>query len=125
MLHEKFNSGHVRCERDERGNLIYFNADNQIHRLDGPAIIAPDMTVWYRNGLMHREDGPALETAEIKMWFRDGIKHREDGPAVVTKNDVWLSDRCSWWLNGRELTEDEFNSAPLRSSKTKNDFPRP
>ena len=39
-----------------------------------------------------------------KDWYFHGIQHREDGPAFEA------SGYREWWINGEELTEDEFNS---------------
>ena len=38
-------------------------------------------------------------------WFLNGKFHREDGPAVE-----WADCYKVWCLNGRQLTEDEFNA---------------
>ena len=40
-----------------------------------------------------------------KFWLLNGNLHREDGPAVE-----WPSGYKEWWLNGEELTEEEFIS---------------
>lgn len=76
---------------------------NQLHRLDGPAVIMPDGTTeWFRNGKCHREDGPAIETPEgTKAWYLNGLLHREDGPAVI------MSDGSTrWFKNGKYHRED-------------------
>ena len=39
-----------------------------------------------------------------KKWYLNGKLHREDGPAIE-----WAGGRRSWWLNGKRLTEAEFN----------------
>ena len=44
----------------------------------------------------------------IKVYFSDRemtIRHREDGPAIENAN----GDK-SWFLNGKRLTEEEFNA---------------
>ena len=38
-------------------------------------------------------------------WWLNGNLHREDGPAVV-----WSDGTKSWSLNGKELSEEEFNN---------------
>lgn len=59
---------------------------------------------WYLNDLLHREDGPAIEAIGYDEWYQHGLLHREDGPAV----ESWLGEKL-WFLNGSELTEEEFN----------------
>ena len=38
-------------------------------------------------------------------WFLNGLLHREDGPAYVGASGTNI-----WYLNGKELSEDEFNA---------------
>lgn len=66
------------------GTQKWFLNYNELHRLDGPAVIMPDGTKkWFRNGKCHREDGPALETPNgYYAWYYKDKHHREDGPAV-------------------------------------------
>ena len=42
---------------------------------------------------------------ESTEWFLNGLLHREDGPAYVDANGSKV-----WYLNGEELTEEEFNA---------------
>lgn len=59
---------------------------------------------WYFNGRLHREDGPAIICKDgSRSWYFNGRLHRTDGPAIEWSNG------CSWWIDGCELTEDEFN----------------
>jgi len=39
-----------------------------------------------------------------EFWFKDGKPHREDGPAIE-----WTDGSKFWYVNGNELTEEEFN----------------
>ena len=39
-----------------------------------------------------------------KFWYQYGKLHREDGPAVELANGTKY-----WYLDGKELTEAEFN----------------
>ena len=57
----------------------------QIHREDGPAIIARDGSrEWFFRGRHHREGGPAVEHANgMQVWYRHGEVFREEGPAIV------------------------------------------
>lgn len=72
---------------DEFGIKWWFNDKNQVHRLDGPAIIYPNGTKrWYQNGLLHRLDGPAVE------YFSGTDGHH-----------------TKWWIRGEHYTEEGFN----------------
>ena len=63
---------------------VYRNAERQLHRTLGPAVIFADgkRRYWYQNGKRHRADGPAVE-------FADGFRR--------------------WFINGTEVSETEFN----------------
>jgi hypothetical protein len=47
---------------------------------------------------------------KTKFWYLNDNLHREDGPAVE-----WADGTKSWYLNGKGLTEAEFN---LKIKKT-------
>ena len=80
---EVFDALRYRIEVDMRGTRWYYNAANQLHRDDGPAVEHKSgANGWYHNGQLHRTDGPAIEWAS-------GCKH--------------------WYINGKRLTEDNFN----------------
>jgi hypothetical protein len=61
---------------------------------------------------LHREDGPAYEASEglkgsrfiAKAWYINGKRHRINGPAIE-----WYGSRKEWWVDGKHLTEAEFN----------------
>ena len=58
-------------------------------------------------GYLHRTNGPAIETSNgYKSWWQDGELHRTDGPAVE-----YASGDKVWYINGKRLTEAEFNQA--------------
>lgn len=80
--------------------------DGKRHRLDGPAVEGADGDkVWYVDGKLHRLDGPAFENANgHKEWYVDGKRHRLDGPAVENADGY-----KEWWVNGELMTEKEFN----------------
>ena len=82
----------------EDGHIRWFNADNQLHRVDGPAVEYPDGTNrWYLNGNLHRVDGPAIEFADgTDHWYLNGKQHREDGPAVENADGSKY-----WFLNDK------------------------
>ena len=97
-------SGYVKTCR--LGSVNYFNSKNQLHRIDGPAVIYPSGSVsWYRDGALHRTDGPAVIYSDgDKLWYQNGLLHRTDGPAIE-----FYDGSNEWHLNGIEMTEAEFN----------------
>ncbi len=99
----------------ESTNLPEINAwyeNGQRHREDGPAWTMNGISFWSYRGKLHREGGPAVESDDHKRWYRYGVKHREDGPAIEKRDGA-----VEWWLDGQELTEEEFatRSGALRS----------
>ena len=59
---------------------VYRNAERQLHRTRGPAVIFADgkRRYWYLNGLLHRTDGPAVEFADgFRRWFINGTEVSE------------------------------------------------
>lgn len=78
-----------------------YNENNQVHKLDGPAVIyykrdengkkIIKKELWYKEDLQHREGNkPAVkeynEWGEISKvaYFKNGKRHRENGAAVVS-----------------------------------------
>jgi hypothetical protein len=102
---------------------IWRNHAGQIHREDGPAIVAKDPTsgaiqefAWYRNGLMHRDgENPAAmwEDDEGRTrhyeWYSQGELHRYNGPAELMLRmgdhdgpfEVPLVVSEDWYKNGK------------------------
>ena len=78
-----FDALKYRVEVDEAGTRWYYNAADQLHRDEGPAIE-------YANG--------------GKRWYQNDQYHRIDGPAVVDFNG-----HMEWHINGVRLSEAEFN----------------
>ena len=77
----------LRIEVDKFGTIRYYNSNNQIHRIHGPAVVYNRaIQIWYQNGKMHRLDGPAL------IW--------PDGPK-------------EWYIDDKPYTEERFNAHPL------------
>ena len=93
------------------GTIEYRNADDQLHRLDGPALRRPDgYQQWWLNGQLHRLDGPAVTGADgHQQWWLNGHRHRADGPALTT-----LDGYRAWWLNGKRMTQAEHAEARAR-----------
>ena len=80
-----FDTLKYRVEVDMFGTRRYYNSDNRLHRMGGPAVEYVNGHVeWWQNGQHHRIDGPAIE-------WRDGDKR--------------------WYINGKQLTEAEFLAA--------------
>jgi len=59
---------------DDRGTELWYNEENQLHRLDGPAFIGKDgYKAWYQNNRLHRTDGPAQTwTDGLEIWYING-----------------------------------------------------
>ena len=93
---------------DEHGCSRYYNAANQLHRLDGPAIeYVGGHKEWWQNDELHRTDGAAIEYPDgTKRWYQNGKTHRTDGPAIK-----WANGSKAWYQNGQRMTEEEFNQA--------------
>jgi hypothetical protein len=92
------------------------NADDQLHREDGPASIIyyPDGTKqwehWFLNGESHRVGGPAdLLWKEgylgYEAWKQHGRFHRENGPATTTYTKLGTGLMKKWYLNGYSYPE--------------------
>lgn len=80
---------------DEDGDLFWYQ-DNQLHRLGAPAVELGNGTkAWYQHGKLHREDGPAVQILSGLPWWKNE-QHKDN-------------IECQWFLNGIELTEEEFN----------------
>lgn len=52
-----------------------------------------------------------------RTWTLNGQLHREDGPAVE-----WADGTRQWWIDGQELTEEEFISR-TQGNTSKDDQP--
>ena len=89
----------------DAGNAKRWYLNGKRHREDGPAIEYTDGDKhWYKNGKLHRTDGPAIEYADgAKYWYINGLLHRTDGPAVISFGTQ------EWYINGKQLTEEQFN----------------
>ena len=77
----------LRREVDKFGTIRYYNSNNQIHRISGPAVIYADgPEYWYQNGRLHRLDGLAI---------------------------IWSGGGGGWFINDIRYSEEEFNAHPL------------
>ena len=70
MTKDEFCSALTLChEIDDYGTVIWYNRDDELHRIDGPALEEADGSKeWYLNGDLHREDGPAVELLDEYVW---------------------------------------------------------
>ena len=62
---------------------VYRNAERQLHRTRGPAVIFAD--------------------GKRRYWYQNGTLHRTDGPAIVDSDG-----HQRWFLNGEEVSEEDF-----------------
>ena len=69
----------LQIEINGRGTIRYYNNKDELHRVNGPAVIYPGGSkVWYQNNKLHRLDGPAETWAdESKSWYINGVKYSE------------------------------------------------
>ena len=98
----------LECRVDATGTVLYYNRQEQLHRVHGPAIDRPNVyREWRQQGLRHRLVEPAVERADgTRSWFRNGKRHRLDGPAIE-----YGDGRYEWHINGNQLTEAEWQQA--------------
>ena len=64
----------LECRVDSDGNVRYYNAQGQLHRVHGPAVVSEHgFRSWFQNGRLHRVDGPAVEYSdEYRAWYING-----------------------------------------------------
>jgi hypothetical protein len=90
---------------------------NKGSRLSGDSYMRPDSDgteKWYKMGTkytLHRTDTdengetlPSIRGPWESSWWKDGKIHRLDGPAYITSREQ------IHYVNGRALSEDEFNN---------------
>src|ERR1039458_336124 len=77
------------------GTKEWFNDNDKLHRVDGPAIEHADGTrQWWLDGKRHRVGGPAVEKADGDLaWYEHGHRHRVDGPAIIRADGT----KCWYW----------------------------
>ena len=97
----------LRREVSEFGMIQYLNCNDELHRVNGPALIYANGTkYWFQNGKMHRLGGPAVTHVNgTRLWYQNNECHRLDGPAAIYPN----GDR-SWFINGIRYSEEDFNT---------------
>ena len=66
-----------------------------------------DKEVWVLNEKLHRVDGPAFIAPGVcERWHIDDKKHRVDGPA-----EIWEDGTECWYLKGVKISEEDFRKA--------------
>jgi hypothetical protein len=99
--------------------------EGTFHNPNGPAFQTwhPNGQMDYREyrvyGVYHNLNGPAYEcwSEDGELMYRmfrvDGILHNPHGPAYETP------DSQEFWINGKQLTEEEFLALPATKSAAK------
>ena len=80
--------------------IEYRNAEDALHRLDGPAYEGEDgFKSWWRNRQRHRDgDLPAIISANgSKFWYVNGDRHRDGGLPAYEGAD----GSKEWYVNGK------------------------
>ena len=106
-------------------------SNGDLHREDGPARIRyykngnKCYEQWHKNGKSRREGGPSFtswnESGNIicEIWSKAGKMHREEGPARICYNKNGSVREVRYWINGEELTEEEWKIYRLPNTKIK------
>jgi hypothetical protein len=93
----------------------WYNENNQIHKIDGPAYIEynKNNTIkimgWFQNGKKHNINGPAFiyfnnNIQYCTEWYQFGIRHRIDGPAYIRQTPNTKYE--SWFIHGKRDRKD-------------------
>lgn len=103
---EYYSNGNISC-------LAYFNIDEELHRVDGPAKVTyyynnnVSAKEYYINGKLHRDDGPARVTYNengnmiYESYYIEGLLHRENGPACIIYRGNGTHLRDLYYENGK------------------------
>ena len=83
---------------DPYKEIVFLDAEGQLHCLGGPAVICEDGYVaYFVHGKRHRDgDEPAVIYANghVEYWV-NGKRHRDAGPARI-----WADGTTQYWVNG-------------------------
>jgi len=85
---------------------LHCGIENGVEHKDKPAIESDGRYEWYRHGQCHRDNSPAVIIGKYKAWYQNGKLHNENGPATVFSDSSML-----WYINGAQLTQEEFLKA--------------
>jgi hypothetical protein len=115
-------------ETDKKGTIRYYNANDQLHNPNGPAVVRTNgYKEHWIHGKLHNPNGPAVVWADgYKEHWINGKRHNPNGPAIVGTNGrksyyingkrhnphgpaaIWPNGHKEYYINGKELTESEF-----------------
>ena len=111
---ELFEALKYRVEVDSYGHRRYYNSEGKLHRDARPAVVRADGTLaWFQNNQLHCAAGPAVVWPDsVSAWWFKGVRHRIGGAAVI-----YADGTCYWYLRGRELSEEEFDTARADTNK--------
>jgi hypothetical protein len=92
------------------GDRYWYDENNRLHRLNGPAVIFPlDQKEWWVYGKRHRLDGPAIERVvngiNCHIWYVNGVnisKEVEEWLAMTGyeypfSKDVQVEFKLKWY----------------------------
>jgi hypothetical protein len=114
-----------------------FYRNDKFHRLDGPAVIYPEGSLfWFFEGKLHREGGPAVIIANgerSQRWYVHGQCHREDGPAYTDRYGTQLFYLYNMQVGEHVVRDPEARKSWLESKPwewwnqmtRRNDGPKP
>ena len=88
---------------DIDGSLEYYLGDD-LHNVDGPAVVNGRHQEWWIHGLRHRDNGPAVEYSDgSQEYWLYGMKHRVNKPAIILKDQGFNVGfyTTEYWFYGR------------------------
>lgn len=118
-----------------KGNVLEFKFDEQVHRKNGPAIIFVQNGEieerYFFRGRLHRLEGPAHSlklplygsrtNIEERAWYQFGVLHQSDGPAVIHTDSNGIY-RTEYWLDGVPFdTKEAWEAAPRTYARIENE----
>ena len=86
--------------------INFYDADGMYHRDNGPAHITD---TWCQSTTL--PDGQKLPESDAKSyaWYKHGDLHRTSGPAIVVRDARGVVRSKQFFVNDKNLTEEEFN----------------
>ena len=102
-----------------RDGVEYWYLGEELHRLDGPAVIYPDgSSLWFRHDMHHRTNGPAIDMASgFRVWMQNDEVHRTHGPAMIYPDgtEVWYYKGQRINSQRRKQSHVELNTVVIHS----------
>jgi len=97
----------------EAPGFVYYNDDNKMHRLDGPAVECSNgiKTLFYVFGKAHRNIGPSVERIDdygsLHLMFEfNGKIHRIGSPA--NKNGYGANINYEYYISNIQYTKKNY-----------------